>query len=162
MSRSFLRALPLLLVLLAAAGRVAAQVSVREEKLAIPTWEIGPPALHSLFGTPRGIIYPYTLNETLTDRKTDREYSAVILENEYIRVLVLPEIGGRLHGAEDKTNGYAWLYWQRTIKPGLISPASSAERPPTTRSPGASTSSLTFLPLPVLAFLSSRRGYSSS
>jgi tetratricopeptide (TPR) repeat protein len=35
--------------------------------------------------------------------------------------MVLPEIGGRLHGALDKTNGYLWLYWQKTVKPGLIS-----------------------------------------
>ena len=44
-----------------------------------------------------------------------------MLENEYIKVLVLPEIGGRLHGALDKTNDYVWLYWQKTVKPGLIS-----------------------------------------
>jgi tetratricopeptide (TPR) repeat protein len=97
------------------------QVSVREEPMVIPTWEIGPPALHSLSPNPKGPIYPYTLNETLTDRKTDKTYRAVILENEYVKILVLPEIGGRLHGAADKTNGYIWLYWQETIKPGLIS-----------------------------------------
>ncbi|RPJ49765.1 MAG: DUF5107 domain-containing protein, partial [Acidobacteria bacterium] len=98
-----------------------AQVSVREEPMVMPTWEIGPPALHSLSPNPKGPIYPYTLSETLTDRKVDKEYRGVVLENEYIRVLVLPEIGGRLHGALDKTNGYVWLYWQKTIKPGLIS-----------------------------------------
>jgi len=97
------------------------QVSVREEPIVIPTWEIGPPALHSLSDNPKGPIYPYTLNEILTDRKTDKTYRGVILENEYVKVLVLPEIGGRLHGALDKSNGYIWLYWQKTIKPGLIS-----------------------------------------
>jgi tetratricopeptide (TPR) repeat protein len=104
---------------LGAAAR--AQVTVREEPLVIPTWEIGPPAVHPLFPAPQGPIYPYTQNDTLTDRKVDRTYQAVTLENEYVRVLVLPEIGGRVHGAKDKTNGYAWLYWQPTIKPGLIS-----------------------------------------
>ncbi len=89
--------------------------------MVIPTWEIGPPALHSLSPNPKGPIYPYTLNEILTDRKTDKTYRAVILENEYVKVLILPEIGGRLHGAVDKTNNYTWLYWQKTIKPGLIS-----------------------------------------
>lgn len=95
-------------------------VSVREEKMSIPTWEIGPPAVHSLFPNPTGPIYPYTLNETITDKKGDKTYDAVILENQFIKVLVLPEIGGRLHGALDKTNNYVWLYWQPTIKPGLI------------------------------------------
>jgi tetratricopeptide (TPR) repeat protein len=98
-----------------------AAVSIREEKLNIPTWEIGPPAIHPLFPGPQGPIYPYTLNETLTDNKVNKEYNAVFLENEFIRVLVLPEIGGRIHGALDKSNNYRWLYWQPTIKPGLIS-----------------------------------------
>jgi tetratricopeptide (TPR) repeat protein len=98
-----------------------AQVSIREEKIEMPTWEIGPPAVHSVFPNPRGPIYPYTLNEILTDRKVTKSYNGVVLENEYIKVLVLPEIGGRLHGALDKTNNYVWLYWQKTIKPGLIS-----------------------------------------
>jgi tetratricopeptide (TPR) repeat protein len=111
----------LLLLLAGLTANAGAQVSAREEKLAIPTWEIGPPAIHPLFPGPQGPIYPYTLNETLTDRKVDKTYDAVFLENEYVKVLVLPEIGGRVHGALDKTNGYKWLYWQPTIKPGLIS-----------------------------------------
>lgn len=113
---AFAAVLPLL-----ASVRAHAQVSVREEKIVMPTWEIGPPEVHSLFPNPRGPIYPYTLNEVLTDRKVDKEYQGVVLENEYIKVLVLPEIGGRLHGALDKTNDYVWLYWQKTVKPGLIS-----------------------------------------
>ncbi len=109
------------LVVWGLAVNLLAEVSVREEKLKIPTWEIGPAAIHPLFHGPQGPIYPYTLNETLTDNKVDKEYNAVFLENEYIQVLVLPEIGGRVHGALDKSNNYRWLYWQPTIKPGLIS-----------------------------------------
>jgi tetratricopeptide (TPR) repeat protein len=107
--------------LLAALG-AGAQVNAREEKIVMPTWEIGPPQVHPVFfDAARENIYPYTLNEILTDRKVDKTYNAVILENEYIKVMVLPEIGGRLHGALDKTNNYVWIYWQKTIKPGLIS-----------------------------------------
>ena len=109
-------------VLLAGALPAAAQVNAREEKIVMPTWEIGPPQVHSLFpDAPRGDIYPYTLNEILTNTKIDKAYNAVVLENEYIKVVVLPEIGGRLHGALDKTNNYVWMYWQKTVKPGLIS-----------------------------------------
>ncbi len=109
-------------LLLLAAALAAGQVSVREEKMVIPTGEIGPPQVHSIFWDGRATaVYPYTLNDLLTDRKVDKAYQAVVLENEYIKVLVLPEIGGRLHGAQDKTNGYVWLYWQKTIRPGLIS-----------------------------------------
>ena len=106
---------------LALASPALAQVTVREEPMVIPTWEIGPPAVHPLFPAPQGPIYPYTQNDALTDRKVEKTWRAVTLENEYVKVLVLPEIGGRVHGARDKTNGYTWLYWQPTIKPGLIS-----------------------------------------
>jgi tetratricopeptide (TPR) repeat protein len=112
-------------LLLACVGAPAAgappAVSVREEKLVIPTWEIGPPSVHPLYPGPQGVIYPYTLNDVLTDRKAESPYDAVFLENEYVQVLILPQLGGRIHGALDKTNGYKWLYWQPTIKPGLIS-----------------------------------------
>ncbi len=112
-------------LLLAAPLLAAAPVSAREEKMIMPTWETGPLQVHSVFADAGGRsgqnIYPYTLNDVLTDKKADKAYNAVILENEYIKVMVLPEIGGRLHGALDKTNGYVWMYWQKTIKPGLIS-----------------------------------------
>ncbi|HUG53949.1 MAG TPA: DUF5107 domain-containing protein, partial [Vicinamibacteria bacterium] len=100
--------------------QAASPVTVREETLVIPTWETGPPSVHPSYPGRQGDIYPYTLNDVLTDRKVDRAYDAVFLENEYVQVLILPEIGGRVHGALDKTNGYRWLYWQPTIKPGLI------------------------------------------
>jgi Tfp pilus assembly protein PilF len=119
--------LPVLAVLLAAAATpLLAQVKAVEEDVTMPTWQIGPPQVHSVFYDAPGrsgekSIYPYTLNEVLTDRRADKTYHAVTLENEYVRIMVLPEIGGRLHGALDKTNGYVFLYWQKTVKPGLIS-----------------------------------------
>jgi Tfp pilus assembly protein PilF len=112
------------LIVLAVSVPAFCQVKAYEEKMVMPTWEIGPAQVHSIFsdGTGRGNeIYPYTLNETLTDKKVDKAYNAVVLENEYVKIVVLPEVGGRLHGASDKTNGYTWLYWQKTVKPGLIS-----------------------------------------
>ncbi len=112
----------LLLCLMIGFGTSAfAEVKAYEDELVIPTWEIGPPQVHSNFFDAGSEIYPYTLNDVLTNNKVDKIYQGVILENEYIKVLVLPEIGGRLHGAMDKTNEYVWFYWQRTIKPGLIS-----------------------------------------
>jgi hypothetical protein len=104
-------------LLAAAAPTITAQVKAAEENVTMPTWEIGPSQVHSVFYDARDRggeknIYPYTLNEILTNRRVDKTYRAVILENEYIKIMVLPEIGGRLHGALDKTNGYVWLYWQ--------------------------------------------------
>lgn len=120
------RHITLAVLLATAALPMMGQVKATEENITMPTWEIGPAQVHSIYsdgpikGDERG-VYPYTLNSTLTDNKVDKTYHADILENEYIKITVLPEIGGRLHGALDKTNGYAWLYTQKTIKPGLIS-----------------------------------------
>ncbi len=97
-----------------------AKVRAYEKDIVIPTWEIGPPQVHSIFPDTGRDIYPYTLQDILTNNKVNKTYNGVFLENEYIQLLILPEIGGRLHGAVDKTNDYVWLYWQRTIKPGLV------------------------------------------
>lgn len=113
----------MVLLFAGAAIPLAGEVQAREESVTMPTWQIGPAQVHSVYYDASGYpgIYPYTLNEILTNTRVEKSYHAVILENEYIKVMVLPEIGGRLHGAADKTNGYEWLYWQKTIKPGLIS-----------------------------------------
>jgi Flp pilus assembly protein TadD len=118
-----MRHLTFVVLFAAAAVRLAGQVQAREETITMPAWEIGPAQVHSVFYDAAGYpgIYPYTLNEILTNNRVEKSYHAGILENEYIKILVLPEIGGRLHGALDKTNGYTWLYWQKTVKPGLIS-----------------------------------------
>ncbi len=96
------------------------KVAVWEEAKVIPTWEIGPSEVNPEFRGRKGHIYPYTYKEILTSNKIDKTYKACWLENDFVRVLVLPEIGGRLHGAKDKTNEYNFFYWQPTIKPGLI------------------------------------------
>ncbi len=112
-------------LLLACAPDLWAQTSqarVWEEDLVIPTWKIGPPEANPTFrwSSRRQEVYPYPYKELLTDQQIDQTYRACWLENEFIKVLVLPEIGGRLHGALDKTNGYRFFYWQPTIKPALV------------------------------------------
>ena len=67
-----------------------------------------------------GRVYPYPLQDKLTGVRQDRTYNLVYLENEYIKVGVMPEIGGRIFSAVDKTNGYDFFYRQHVIKPALI------------------------------------------
>lgn len=52
--------------------------------------------------------------------KEDREYTVVTLENKYLKIEILPEIGGRIYSALDKTTGYDFFYKQHVIKPALI------------------------------------------
>jgi tetratricopeptide (TPR) repeat protein len=101
-------------------------VKVWEEKIVIPTYLIGAPEPNPIFNLGRssqgaqGIVYPYPLYDSLTHKKADKAYKIVYLENQYIKIGVLPELGGRLFEGVDKTNNYNFIYRQHVIKPALI------------------------------------------
>lgn len=115
-----------LALLLSVPQLFAQTVKVTEKPLVLPTYEIGAPDVNPIFFTGRvyqgaqGHIYPYPLYDILTDEKVDKTYDAVYLDNEYVNVCVLPEIGGRILSATDKTNDYEIFYRQTGIKPALI------------------------------------------
>ena len=67
-----------------------------------------------------GVIYPHPIVERVSDEKTDKTYTAVFLENKYLEIMLLPELGGRVQMARDKTNGYHFVYYNRVIKPALV------------------------------------------
>ena len=96
------------------------------QKLVIPTYEMDEAERSPYFydvrnhqGT-RGNIYPIPMIDTFKNVKTDREYDAVVLENEFIRVTVLPELGGRIYEGYDKKLDYNFVYKNQVIKPALI------------------------------------------
>lgn len=97
-----------------------------EEQVVIPTYEIGEADKNPIFLDKRvyqgssGKIYPYPTVEKISDEPADKVYQAVFLENEYIRVMILPELGGRIQRAYDKTNGYDFVYYNHVIKPALV------------------------------------------
>jgi len=101
-------------------------VRMWEEDIVIPTYLAGAPEPNPMFyfGSAsqgaEGRVYPYPLYDKLTGNKQDKTYKMVYLENEYIRIGVLPEIGGRIFEGVDKTNGYNFFYRQHVIKPALI------------------------------------------
>jgi tetratricopeptide (TPR) repeat protein len=97
-----------------------------EEEVEIPTYETGRPDKNPIFLENRvyqgssGKIYPYPTIEKIYDKKTDRKYNAVLMENEYLKVMILPELGGRIQRAYDKTDGYDFVYYNHVIKPALV------------------------------------------
>jgi tetratricopeptide (TPR) repeat protein len=103
-----------------------APVKMWETKIVIPTYLAGDPEPNPMFFFGResqgaqGPVYPYPIYDSLTGKKVDKTYTIVYLENEYIRIGVLPEIGGRLFEGVDKTNNYNFVYRQHVIKPALI------------------------------------------
>ena len=67
-----------------------------------------------------GKVYPNPVTESVSDVKTDMEYTALFLENEYLSVMILPDIGGRIQRIFDKTNGHDAVYYNEVIKPALM------------------------------------------
>ena len=72
------------------------------------------------FELDNSIIYPYTMQDDLSTTKENRTYKAAYLENEYLRVLCLPEIGGRIQSVYDKRRNEEMFYRNQVIKPGMI------------------------------------------
>ena len=101
-------------------------VKIWEEQIVLPTYEIGEADKNPMFLEGRvyqgssGKVYPYPTVETVSDVKTDKGYQAVWLENEYLKVMILPELGGRIQRAYDKTNDYDFVYYNHVVKPALV------------------------------------------
>nr|WP_314465267.1 DUF5107 domain-containing protein [uncultured Clostridium sp.] len=97
-----------------------------EEECVIQTYKVYPPEKSPLFIERRayqgstGKVYPLPVTEKISDKKEDVTYRAVFLENEYLKIMVLPELGGRIQRAYDKTNGYDFVYYNHVIKPALV------------------------------------------
>ncbi|MBE7499785.1 MAG: DUF5107 domain-containing protein [Verrucomicrobiales bacterium] len=101
-------------------------VKVWTEPLVLPTYEPASPDRNPMFLERRvyqgssGRVYPLPFIDRIAEQSTPRQWQAIWLENEYLRVLVLPELGGRVHALEDRTNGYDLIYRQPVIKPALV------------------------------------------
>ncbi|HWF19024.1 MAG TPA: DUF5107 domain-containing protein, partial [Verrucomicrobiae bacterium] len=94
--------------------------------MTLPTYLPARPSVHPMFLEKRvyqgssGRVYPLPFTDRIAETPVDRKWKVIWLENEFLRVMILPEIGGRIHAILDKTNGYDLIYNQRVIKPALV------------------------------------------
>ncbi|MCQ2254414.1 MAG: DUF5107 domain-containing protein [Bacteroidaceae bacterium] len=101
-------------------------VKAWKEKVVIPTYEPGKPEKNPIFLEKRvyqgssGVVYPYPVIESMSDEKVDKEYNVVWIENEYIKVMIMPELGGRVQMAYDKIAKRHFVYYNQVIKPALV------------------------------------------
>ena len=106
-----------------AAAAPAPAVRVWEGHLELPTYEEGLPDVNppfDVFETQR-FNYPYTLRHNLTDRRAVTSWRTLNLENEYLKVVVLPDLGGHLYSCVDKANGADMFYANGSIKKARVS-----------------------------------------
>lgn len=101
-------------------------VTFRHEPMHIPTY--APYAANTLpfflekkaYQGATGRVYPVPYTDRLSNEPEERAYDAYTLENEHIRVVLLPQLGGKIHGATDKHNGYEFIYQNPVIKPAMV------------------------------------------
>jgi len=98
---------------------ISGETRVIEMEMTIPTYCTGPddpnPPLWDLK------VYPYPMQTDITRHKIDKIYRVVVMENDYLKLLILPDVGGRILAAFDKTNdNFDFIYHNRVIKPGLV------------------------------------------
>lgn len=102
-------------------------VIARIEPRVIPTYPVGAPEKNPVFFEKRvyqgsdGKVYPVPFIDKVFDEPAPAVYQSVLLENEFVRLVMLPEIGGRIFTGQDKSNGdYDFFYRQDVIKPALV------------------------------------------
>jgi len=101
-------------------------VKAWEEKVIIPTYEVGTPEKYPVFLEKRvyqassGAVYPHPVIEKISDTKVDKEWNAIFIENDYIKLMILPALGGRIQRAYDKIRKRDFVYYNHVIKPALV------------------------------------------
>jgi len=96
------------------------------EVVIIPTYGIGKPEKNPIFLEKRvyqgssGAVYPHPVIEKILDEKKDKVYIALYLENKYLKIMILPELGGRIQMAYDKIKQRHFVYYNQVIKPALV------------------------------------------
>jgi tetratricopeptide (TPR) repeat protein len=106
-------------------------VTVTRDTVVLPTYHPLPPDRNPMFLEKRvyqgssGKVYPLPFTDRVASERVEHAWEAIHLENEFLRVMILPQIGGRIHVGQDKTNGYDFFYRQDVIKPALVGLAGS-------------------------------------
>ena len=93
----------------------AQRATIAEEKIEIDTYEFGDPNPNPILAE-KPQIYPYHKFDGYSIEKRPVEWKVVTLENDYIKVMLLPEVGGKVWGAIDKRNNFDFIYLNEVLK----------------------------------------------
>ncbi|MDY7529993.1 DUF5107 domain-containing protein [Cryobacterium sp. 10C2] len=108
------------------AALAAAPVAAWSEPISIDTYLPETPDHFPAFLETRvyqgssGRVFPLPFHERISQTKSPHLWQAIHLENEWLRLVILPELGGRIHIAYDKVAKYDMFYRNNVIKPALV------------------------------------------
>ncbi len=117
---------PSVVILPDAPADLSGPVVAWSQAVEILTYEPANPDLNPMFLEKRvyqgssGRVYPLPFIDRIATEPAKRTWQAIHIENEFLRIMILPEIGGRVHIGYDKTTGYDFFYRQNVIKPALV------------------------------------------
>ena len=95
-------------------------VIVKKQKQTIPTYVLKKANDLPMFFENKpyqgasGRLYPIPYSDGITDEKTDVDYETYIIENEYIKTVILPEIGGKILRGYDKVGAHDFIYYNES------------------------------------------------
>lgn len=102
------------------ADPAAKPVEAWEGTIDLPTYDWEDDPYPRFWALQDKIIYPYPMQDVISTTKENRKYKALFLENEYLKVVCLPELGGRLFSVLNKVTGEEMFHRNDVVKPGLI------------------------------------------
>ena len=91
---------------------LAQQATIREEMMDMVTYDFSEADPIPKMGN----IYPYFRFDGYSDKGVEKAWKMVVLENEFIKVLIAPQIGGKIWGAIEKSTGKEFLYYNKVVK----------------------------------------------
>ena len=103
-----------LLIICCSLNAIAQQNTiVKEYKKVFTTYPFSDP---DPIPKPDSKIYPYFRFDGFTDKPIQKEWKVIELENDYIKITILPEIGGKIWSATEKSTGKDFVYNNHVIK----------------------------------------------
>jgi tetratricopeptide (TPR) repeat protein len=102
-----------LLIFLYASGAAQDQkATVKEYQKVFPTYPYSDPSPIPVLSS----LYPYFRYEGYTDKPVQKSWKVIELENDYIKVMILPEIGGKIWTAIEKSTNQPFIYYNHAVK----------------------------------------------
>ena len=89
------------------------KATIRETTETLKTYPFSDP---NPVANPSALMYPYFRFDGFSAKGVEKEWKSVVLENDFIRLNLFPEVGGKIWGAVDKTSGKEFIYTNHVAK----------------------------------------------
>ena len=113
--KSLIKLVPILYLFIVNPNLLVAQSTIKEYPKNLITYDFNDPnPIPILTSNPK--IYPYFTFDGYQKNSTTKKFQIVELENDYIKVFVTPELGGKVWGAIEKSTGEEFIYRNEVVK----------------------------------------------